>query len=159
MAETLVVNTGPIITLHRMEALAVVRKLPFVFCTTNHVVDELEAGRQQGFPNERPEWMQVESLGHPLRHFDEVTLGKGEASVIQLALEKGFSKVCIDEVKGRRMATICGLDVLGVLGLLGRAKVLRYIDKLEPYIRKAIDAGIRYDERLVQRVLQSVGEA
>lgn len=159
MDEVLVVNTGPIITLARMDAFEVIRELPYVFWTTHQVVEELEAGRRKGFLNELPEWMHVESLDQPLRRFDEVILGKGEASVIQLALAKGFSRVCIDEVKGRRVAVTSGLAVLGVLGLLGRAKVLNLIDNMQPYIQKALLAGIRYDERLIQRVLESVGEA
>ena len=77
----------------------------------------------------------------------------------QLALERGLPGVCIDEVKGRRVASTAGLSVVGVLGLLGRAKFLGLIPELKPYIHKAVQEGVRYDPKLVRRVLESVNEA
>lgn len=159
MAEVLVVNTGPIITLGRMGALEVVRDLPYTFLTTDQVREELDAGRLKGYAIGLPGWIRVERLEGPLRLVDEATLGKGEASVIQLALERGGVRVCIDETKGRRVAATAGLGVLGVLGLLGRAKVLGRIEAMKPFLEKAVLEGVRYDERLIQRVLASVGEA
>lgn len=57
------------------------------------------------------------------------------------------------------MATTAGLSVLGVLGLLGRAKALGLISEVKPFIQKALDSGVRYDPKLVLGVLESVHEA
>lgn len=159
MDETLVINTGPILTLAKIGALNVAESLPYDFITPEQVVSELEEGRKLGHLHDKPSWIRVGHLQNPLRQFDAVTLGKGEAAVIQLALERKLPRVCIDEIKGRRVATTVGLSVLGVLGLLGRAKKVGLITELKPWIQKAIDEGIRYDSLLVKRVLKSVGEA
>lgn len=153
------INTGPVITLARIEALDVVRNLPYSFVTPRQVVEELDAGVRLGYQSVMPPWIEVRDLKDPLRRFDEVTLGKGEAAVIQLALEIGCFRVCIDEIKGRRVAVTAGLAVLGVLGLLGRAKHQGLISEVAPYIQKAIDCGVRYDPHLVEQVLKSVDEA
>jgi predicted nucleic acid-binding protein len=41
------------------------------------------------------------------------TLDRGEASVIQTALDRHIPLVAIDEVVGRRVARLAGLDVTG----------------------------------------------
>ena len=86
------------------------------------------------------------------------SLDVGEAAVIQLALEQDIQIVCIDEVKGRRAALAVGLKVIGSLGLLGKAKSLGILTEVKPYIAKAIDNGIFYNEKLIEMFLHSFGE-
>ncbi|WP_243714094.1 hypothetical protein [Nostoc sp. 106C] len=50
------------------------------------------------------------------------SLDLGEASVIQLALNKNIPTVCIDEAVGRGIARLSGLLVTGSIGILLRAK-------------------------------------
>ena len=50
------------------------------------------------------------------------SLDLGEASVIQLALDRSISTVCIDEAVGRRVARLNGLTVTGSVGILLKAK-------------------------------------
>jgi predicted nucleic acid-binding protein len=49
------------------------------------------------------------------------SLDKGEASVIQLALNQGIDTVCIDEIAGRRVARLNELRLTGSTGILIRA--------------------------------------
>jgi hypothetical protein len=85
-------------------------------------------------------------------------LDVGEAAVIQLALEMQIPLVAIDGWKGRRAATASGLEVIGALGLLGRAKRMGLVPALKPLIEKALEEGIRYHPELVRAVLDAVGE-
>jgi predicted nucleic acid-binding protein len=63
------------------------------------------------------------------------TLDKGEASVIQLALDNNIHTVVIDETAGRRVARLSGLAVTGSIGILLRAK-----NEGHPFsMREAID--------------------
>ncbi len=78
--------------------------------------------------------------------------------MIELALARRIQRVCIDEWKGRRAATVAGLKVIGVLGLLGRAKKVGIIAAVRPWVDKAISAGIRYHPELVAAVLRTVDE-
>jgi len=97
-------------------------------------------------------------LSGPVAGVALAALDLGEAAVIQLALEMQISTVAIDEWKGRRAATASGLDVIGTLGLLGRAKILGLVPSLKPLIERALQEGVRYHPDLVRAVLDAVGE-
>ncbi len=156
--ERLVINTGPLIALAKANALDVAEQLPYEMLSPPQVRTELDAGLEEGYRQIRPDWLKVEPLQRPLESVATVTLGAGEAAVIQLALEQGISRVCIDERRGRRTAGAVGLQVVGTLGLLLRAKVLGIIPAVLPYIERVREAGDWYDAALVRRVLDAAGE-
>ncbi|MFH0823180.1 MAG: DUF3368 domain-containing protein [Pseudomonadota bacterium] len=158
MTDNIVINTGPLITLARIEALDLPGGLPFTFVCPEEVREELAQGEAAGYPRVEPGWLNVCSLREPISPVVLSALDRGEAAVIQLALERSIPMVCIDERKGRRAALSVGLRVVGVLGLLGRAKLLGLISALGPFIDRALMTGVRYDPKLVARVLRSVGE-
>jgi predicted nucleic acid-binding protein len=159
MADPLVINTGPLITLARIGALDLPGNLPYAFVCPAQVREELDEGERVGYPRIAPAWLEVLPIKRDLSRLESITLGAGEAAVIELALERGISRVCIDEWKGRRAALLAGLDVVGVLGLLGRAKRLGLIPAIRPYIDRAIREGIHYDAVLLANVLKAVGES
>lgn len=158
MAELLVVNTGPLITFARIGCLDIVGQLPIEFLCPQEVREELDAGESSGHPRVRPSWLTVRPLKNPVALLSVVSLDRGEAAVIQLAIELGIETVAIDEWKGRRAALAMGLRATGSLGILGRAKMLGLIPALLPWIEAAAAAGIRYHPALVQMVLEAAGE-
>ncbi len=157
MAELVVINTGPLITLARIDALEVVGQLPYEFLCPPEVRAELDADVAHGYPAVAPPWLRVcpPSQVPPLALS---SLDSGEAAVIQVALDRGIQRVCIDEWKGRKAALAVGLRVFGVLGLLGRAKAVGLIPAIRPWLDRAVQQGIRYHPTLVQRVLDASGE-
>ena len=158
MHNRIVIDTGPLIALERIGALDIPGRLPFEFICPALVRHELDDGHRAGHPDVRPAWLTVEALRSPASALAMSALDAGEAAVIQLALERGIAWVCIDEWKGRRAALAAGLNVTGVLGLLGQAKQNGLIPAVKPFIQKARTAGIRYDTVLVARFLEAVGE-
>jgi predicted nucleic acid-binding protein len=58
------------------------------------------------------------------------TLDRGEASVIQTALDKSIALVAIDEVTGRRVARLASLTVTGSVGILVKARSRKLIGPL-----------------------------
>jgi predicted nucleic acid-binding protein len=54
------------------------------------------------------------------------SLDLGEASVIQTALQESVHLVCIDEMVGRRIARLSGLNLTGSIGILLKAKSMGY---------------------------------
>lgn len=157
MAERIVINTGPLIALERIDALPIVEQLPYEFLCPAEVRAELDAGVFLGHRAVNPPWLRV----FPYREVSPLvlsTLDSGGAAVIQLALDLRIARVCIDEWKGRKAALSVGLQVVGVLGLLGRAKALGFIPALRPWVEKALQEGIRYHSGLVQEVLAAAGE-
>jgi predicted nucleic acid-binding protein len=158
MADAIIINTGPLVALTRMEALDVAGRLPFTFACPQEVRDELDEGVLAGHPRIEPSWLQVRRLRDPLSPVVLSTLDRGEAAVIQLALENQISLVCIDEWKGRRAALASGLKVTGVLGLLAKAKRLGLVPALRPLIDRAVARGVRYHPFLIEQILKAVGE-
>ena len=157
-AEQLVVDSGPLIALARMDALGVVGALPLDLICPREVRVELDAGARQGYPKVEPRWLQVVELQSPPAPLAVASLDVAEAAVIQLALERGIERVCIDETKGRRLAISVGLKVTGSLGLLLLAKIEGVVPLLRPIIRRGLDAGVWYDQELIRRLLREAGE-
>lgn len=79
-------------------------------------------------------------------------LDAGERDTLSVALEKGASKVLIDERLGRNIAEYHGLPVVGTLGTLLKARQLGLIRGFLPLVRQLQGAGFRYHERLVLRL-------
>ncbi len=158
MTEKIVVNTSPMLSLTKMQALEVVGKLPFEFISPAEVKAEILVGANQGYDIEIPVWLKIFPLQNPLSPLAVASLDIGEAAVIQLALEQNIRYVCIDELKGRRAASAVGLKIIGSLGLIGKAKTLGFIPEISPFIQKAKSAGIYYDDILIKTFLKSFGE-
>jgi uncharacterized protein len=88
----------------------------------------------------------------------KASLDDGEAEVIHLALTQKIGTVCLDDLRGRRIALAAGLKVVGILGLLALAKTVRLIPAVKPYTDRLMQAGAWYSPELVTRVLDSIGE-
>jgi len=158
MAERIVVNTGPLITLARADLLEVVGKLPFTFVCPTQVTEEIAEGVSLGYPEVKPKWLSAVALSRSVDPVAQATLDLGEAAVIALALEQKISRVCIDERKGRAAAAAVGLKVTGSLGLLARARTLGLVPALRPLVERLVQVGAFYDEELIRRILEAFGE-
>lgn len=86
------------------------------------------------------------------------SLDRGEAAVIQLALDEGISTVCIDEVSGRRIARLHGLLVTGSIGILLRAKREGYLQAIGEAIERMERKGIWLSEKVRRFALQQAEE-
>lgn len=100
MAERIVINTGPLIALARMDALDVPGQLPYEFICPTEVREELDEGASLGYQTIAPPWLTVIPLSASPSAVSVAALDRGEAAVIQLAVEQGLLRVSIDEVKG-----------------------------------------------------------
>lgn len=142
----------------KIDALEIIGMSPCRFICPEAVKDELDRGLAKGYPDARPAWLAVERLLTPLSPMVEAAIDRGEAEVIQLALDRKLSWVCIDERKGRRMARAVGLKVTGALGLLVLAKWAGSIPRLKPYTDRMQDGNAWYSPALIRQVLHDVGE-
>ena len=158
MADRTVINAGPLIAFARAGALDVLRQLPIQFVCPREVEEEIKAGAAFGYRVVWPVCVTVIPLARPLDPVALAALDSGEAAVIHLALERGIRRVCMDDRKGRRAALAVGLDVVGSLGLLARAKQLGVISAVRPFVDRLSSEGAWYDAELLRRVLRAVGE-
>lgn len=156
--EELVVNTGPLIALGKIGAFELIEQLPIRFSTPRQVADEIEAGVRLGYPVAVPPWVAIRKLSGEILPLGQHILDVGESAVIQLAIERRISDVCIDEWRGRRAAASVGLRVTGSLGLLGRAKRLGLTPTVRPWLEKLGSAGIYFHPDLLKEFLSAMGE-
>jgi predicted nucleic acid-binding protein len=87
-----------------------------------------------------------------------LAIDQDEAEVIQLALENNISRVCLDDLRGCRIAKWVGFRVTGLLGLLAWAKELGVISRMRPFTERMIAAGGRYSRPLIDNALADMGE-
>jgi len=156
--EDLVVNTGPLIALGKIDALDLIQQLPIRFSIPRQVADEIEAGARLGHPIVVPPWLAIHELSGAALPLGQHLLDAGEAAVIQLAVERKIPDVCIDEWRGRRAAASVGLRVTGSLGLLGRAKRAGLIPTVRPWVEKLGTAGVFLHPDLLNGFLSAMGE-
>jgi predicted nucleic acid-binding protein len=87
-------------------------------------------------------------------------LDRGEAEAIALAIELQADVVLLDERPGRLAAQHLGLKVMGVVGLLIRAKQVGLIVQLRPLLESLRhDAGFYIDRALFEYALTVVDES
>jgi len=87
---------------------------------------------------------------------EELDLGESES--IALAIEKNAKYLIIDEYKGRLIAEQYGVKIVGVLGILIQAKQKGVITSVKEEVEKLRSIGFRLNQRLVDNVLQRLGE-
>ena len=93
-----------------------------------------------------------------IRRFDG-DLDPGEAEAIALALEVQPQFLLMDEQRGRHRADELGLPVVGLLGVLIRAKKEGLIDAVRPVMEELVaQAAFRIHPALYQTVLIQAGE-
>lgn len=118
-------DTSPITTLLQIGKADLLRQLYGEVLIPDAVRDELSAAHQS-----LPDFFVCVSAADRnavialLRELDA-----GEAEAIVLAKEKG-ALLLIDEIEGRDVAAREGLRFIGLLGILGQAKLKGYIPKL-----------------------------
>ena len=82
----------------------------------------------------------------------------GEASAIALALELENSVIILDDYKARKIAERYGVQMIGTMGILVKAKKLGIIEAVKPMIVKIRKTNFRISEDLEKRALDESGE-
>lgn len=159
----IIINTSPLITLvAAMGDLKILESLYTDVFIPFEVYQEILIGGKTGFAvNEfqSASWLQKESSPLTISPFLFNSLDLGEASVIQLALNKNISTFCIDEAVGRRIARLSGLSVTGSMGILLRAKREGYPLSIKEAIKKMLNHNIYLSQTVIDFVIQEAGES
>lgn len=158
-----VCNTSPLTNLAAVGQLALLPRLYGRIHIPNAVALELRAAdcESSGYvPIESLGWLVVRSVGD--RAFVEslrLYLDEGEAEAIALAMELGADVLLMDEQAGRRIATRLGLERVGAIGVLRRAKSVGLIPAVRPVLDDLIArAGFWIRPSLYASILSDVGE-
>jgi predicted nucleic acid-binding protein len=155
---TLVTNTTPLIALTAATGgLEVLRFLYDHVVVPLEVAEEVRVGGPAAFGveifNSATQWLEVQAQPVVLQPFLHNSLDKGEAAVIQTAINLQLPMVCIDESAGRRIARLCNLRLTGSVGILLKAKALGFDLDIPQALERMRRHGIWLSDRVVQFAL------
>ena len=158
----IVSNTSPLYYLHQLGCLDLCHDLFGRVHTTPEVLAELDAGRAQGL--DIPDtaacgWLEIAEIAVPAFLDLIPDLGRGEASVLALALEHPGCHVILDDRLGRQVARSQHISVTGTLGVLLLAKQSGLVASLGALIPRLVGHGFFCNRALVAEVLRLAGEA
>jgi predicted nucleic acid-binding protein len=146
MDKAIISDTSCLIALERIGKLDVLKLIFEKVLITEEV--RLEFGQ------EIPDWIAVVKNQNTSKFFEfQKVLDSGEASSIAFALGTENSLLIIDEVKGRKIATENGLEIIGTLGLLLLAKKSGLVEDLEQVLKDLNKNGSRVSKKLIDILL------
>lgn len=160
MPEKLVINTGPIIALIvGLNDLSILEKNYEEVIVPQKVIEEILAKGNDRFDAKvllENQFLTKREEPIEINNFLKNSLDPGEASVIQVALNKNIDTVCIDEAAGRRIARLNNLKLTGSLGIIISAiNNGRNID-LEKVIEDMRRNGIWISDQLREKALDLI---
>ena len=106
-----------------------------------------------------PDWIHIKEVENQAKFIELARdLGKGEASSIALAIETGDSLLVIDEKKGRKIAVDHGVEIIGSLGVLLKAKQRKVIDSVKDIIDAIEQTNFRISKAIKEELLKQADE-
>ncbi len=157
-AKVVVTNTTPLISLTAATGnLEVLRVLYERVIVPYEVAEEIRAGGKDLFGLDvfqQASWLEIIPAPVELPPYLQNTLDRGEASVIQTALQQRVQRVCIDETVGRRVARLSNLNVTGTIGVLLKAKSLGYPISIPEAINRMRERGIWLSQDVIRFALE-----
>lgn len=162
-ARAVVINTSPSLAL--IAALGDLSALQLLYhrvVVPHTVQEELLAAGGAGFGIEAftaAQFLERQTSPVEITPLLRASLDRGEAEVIATAQALGIPLVCIDEVKGRRIARLSGLQVTGSVGILLKLKAGGHLPLVKPCIARMRERGIWLSVELEQQALILSDEA
>lgn len=106
------------------------------------------------------EYLQGKVLEVDLKDFVIAVTGLGQGELEAMALYKRLNaeRLLVDDYRARKVARLNGIEVVGSLGILLRAKESGLIPEIGPLLAVIQSAGIRYSRELVDDTLRLAGE-
>lgn len=151
-SELVISDASPIIALADIGELELLKLLYDTIVITDLVRSEIHA--------ELPDWIKI-STAYDSKQLQilELELDRGEASAIALALENSDSRIILDESKGRAVAKRLGLNVIGTLGIIIKAKDKKLIESGKSILEKLEEHGFWLSASLKARLLKRLDES
>ncbi len=163
--DKIVSNSSPLINLSKIDRLDLLQKLYGQIIIPNGVFEELilkgEFPKDIGKINSLIKNNVIEVKTIKDKNFVRALqkdLDIGESEVIALAKEENATLVIIDEVDARRIAEFHGLNKIGFVGILIKAKQKGLLDDVIGSIDLAIEKGFWINKELYKSIVNSLSE-
>lgn len=158
---TIVGDSSPLITLSIIKQLELLPKLYQRVVIPQKVWEEITvngAGLAGALAISELDWLIIEKPAPELLKPLSILLDPGEAEAIALAMNLPECTVLLDDAQARRVAERFGVNRIGTLGILRRAKKAGLIGAIKPYTVQLQKNGIYIRQSLIDAVLHDVGE-
>lgn len=152
MNRVVVADASPLIVLQNIGELSLLEKLFGVIFITEEVKTE--------YGLDLPKWIEVVEIQDRTKIMVlDLFLDRGETTAIVLCLERAADLLIIDEKKGRRIARELGLNIIGTLGVIGKAKESGLIHSVGKIVEKLEAANFRLSPSLKSTILEMDAES
>ena len=160
MPKRIVINTGPIIALVAgFDDLNILKRNYDEVIVPQRVVKEILAKGEKRFDAQiflENDFLNKLEEPIEINTFLKNSLDSGEASVIQIALNKNIETVCIDEAAGRRIARLNNLKLTGSLGIIISAINNGENIDLEKIIKNMKNNGVWISDQLRKKAFDLI---
>ena len=159
---TIVGDSSPLIALAVIDQLELLPKLYKRVVIPPGVWEEITikgAGLPGALAVSRLPWLEKQTPASELLKPLTILVDRGEAQAIALALSIPDSTVLLDDAQARRVAERFGVNRIGTLGILRRAKKAGLLETIKPCISQLQANGIYIRQNLIDAILYDVGES
>ena len=147
----IIADTTCLISLSRIRRLNILKDLYSEIFITSIIKNE--------YAEQLPPWIKImDPKNDESVKLIGINLDQGESTAIALAMENENSLLIIDERKGRRIAKSLNLKIIGLLGIIIKAKQLDYIDSVKDIIADLEAVEFRISESLKNTILKLANE-
>lgn len=160
MSDVWVVNASPVIALAKVDRLHLLRDLCKELLVPEAVVTEILAGPLSDPARQalQTAWGLAVAPQRISPDLLEWGLGPGETAVLAVALERSPATVVLDDAAARTCAKALGIEVIGTLGVVLRAKKRAIIPSAADVLKALRAAGLHLDNKMVRSALEGVEE-
>jgi uncharacterized protein len=156
-------DTSPVSNLILIERLDILQKLFTEIIIPTAVDSEIRALKKFGkdlSEYETAEWIKIVTPTNLQKvHNLQINLDEGEAQAIALALEMNCDLLLMDERIGTNIARQEGLQTVGLVGVLIKAKEEKIINEVGTILNDLKNiAGFWLGEKLEKKILEALGE-
>ena len=107
----------------------------------------------------KSEWIIVKKIkNEDLKKALSIYLDDGEAEAITLAIEEKADLILLDDYDAREVARKYGFNITGVIGILLKAKYMKKIRRVKPYLEKLRETGFWINDDLFLKILKEIKE-
>jgi uncharacterized protein len=160
MSGIVVSDSTAIIQLSRIHALDILKNLFGEIYIPRAVSNEISRGNQPGaLQLANLSWIKIVSVSdRKMVETLAARLDLGETEAIALALERGASLLVIDEKKGRKVAAERRIPIIGVAGILVKAKQAGLISSVRAHLDALAKTDLHLSEAVRAEILKRAGE-
>jgi len=151
MQKTIIADSSCLILLDKIEELELLKQLFGKVIITSIIAEE--------FGVALPDWILItDAENKNYQNILELSVDRGEASAIALAVEQTDCLLILDDQKARKLAAELKLKYTGTIALLVEAKLKGYIKSVHPILNKIRKTNFHLTPELEKKLLKSAGE-